>query len=77
MVRAPEPGAADPPNSPEGGDAEEVPKAEEGSLGGSVWPEERVVCKEDGGEAGDIDAGESVPCVEEPGDGRLDLRAGE
>jgi hypothetical protein len=54
-----------------------VPKAEEGSLGGSVWPEERVVCEEDGGEAGDIDAGESVPCVEEPGDGRLDLRAGE
>ena len=77
MVRAPEPGAADPPNSPEGGDAEEVLKAEEGSLGGSVWPEERVVCEEDRGEAGDIDAGESVPCVEEPGDGRLDLRARE
>jgi len=54
-----------------------VPKAEEGSLGGSVWPEERVVCKKDGGEAGDIDTGESVPSVEEPSDGRLDLGAGE
>ena len=34
LVRKPDPGAADPPNGAEDGDAEEVPVTKEGSVGG-------------------------------------------
>lgn len=77
MVRKPDPGATDPPNGAEGGDAEEVPVTKEGSVGGFLWPMERVVGKEDTWKAGDIKASESMPRVEEPVDDRLNLGAGE
>ena len=77
LVRKPDPGATDPPNGAEGGDAEEVPVTKEGSVGGFLRPMERIVGKEDAWKAGDIKASESVPRVEEPVDDRLNLGAGE
>ena len=61
LVRKPDPGATDPPNGAEGGDAKEVPVTKEGSVGGFLRPMERVVGKEDTWKAGDIKASLSVP----------------
>ena len=61
LVRKPDPGAADPPNGAEGGDAKEVPVTKEGSVGGFLRPMERIVSKEETWKAGDIKASEGVP----------------
>ena len=43
------PGTAHPPDSPDGGDAEEVPKAEERRIsGGAGWPTRTVIREKDG-----------------------------
>lgn len=50
---------------------------EEAGLGGLVGPKERVIRKENAGEAWDFDAGEGMPRVKEPFYDGLDLRARE